>query len=199
MNKILLNNEDYKITEQQLPYLVIYGDKSGGSHFTVTLMKDLFLSGSKILFFTAFPMAKDNFLQQIGLHSGTKIAFLNSLIDLENNGDAEVLIIESGNEGLFVEVLQNLEDINDRVVLVKNIEAFNHDVFNACLHLEKVIFSGDIDRCVVKKELLNKNFNSIVVFTKPELALPLEVPELEKWTGYLSSENQSGMIKVQMD
>lgn len=196
MNKILLNNEEYKVTEQDLPYLVIYGEQSGGSHFTITLVKDLFLSGSKILFLTAFPMAKDNFLEQIGSTNHSKITFASSVEDLKNNKDSQVIILDSGNEALFIEATKILEDLKERVVLVKNIEAFSHDVFDACLDLEKLILSGHIDMCVAKDKILVKNYKSIVVFTKPEIPLPLEIPVLEKWTGYLSSENQTGIIKV---
>lgn len=198
MNKILLNNEPYKVSESNLPYLVIYGDKSGGSHFTITLVKDLFLSGSKILFLTAFPMAKDNFLEQVG-PDHSKIAFVNSVEDLKNYKDSDVIILDSGNENLFIESTKVLEDINERVVLVKNIEAFSTEAFDACLSLQKVILSGHIDICTSKEKIMSKEFKSMVVFTKPEISLPIEVPVLEKWTGYLWSEGKTGMIKVEID
>jgi hypothetical protein len=198
MNKIMLNNQPYKVAKHDLPYLIIYGEKSGGSHFTITLMADLFSSGSKVLFFTAFPMAKDNFLEQVGLNN-SKIAFVNSVEDLKNTRDSEVIILDSGNEALFVEAIKKLEDIKERIVLVKNIEAFSLDVFNGCLGLEKVVLSGNIDLCVAKDQILKKSFKTIVVFTKPETPLLIKVPTLEKWTGYLSSENNTGMIKIQVD
>ncbi|MEK7585632.1 MAG: hypothetical protein AAB477_00120 [Patescibacteria group bacterium] len=198
MNKIILNDKEYSVQESDLPYLVIYGEKSGGSHFTITLIKDLFLSGSKILFLTAFPMAKDNFLEQIGTdHS--KITFVNSVEDLNDNKDSNVIILDSGNENLFLEAMKVLPDISERVVLVKNIEAFSPKVFDICLDLQKVVLSGHIDACTSKDQILAKSWKSIVVFTKPEVLLPIEVPALEKWTGYLSSENSKGIIRVQMN
>lgn len=199
MNKILLNNEEYKVTESDLPYLIAYGEKSGGSHFTVSLTAQLFSSGSKILFFTAFPMAKDNFLEQIGSHNHSKISFINSVADLDNNKDSDVIILNSGDEDLFIEVSKALQDIHERIVLVKNIEAFSDKVFDASLYFDKLILSGDIDKCVAKEQILKKTFNSTVVFTKPESSLPFEVPALEKWTGYLLNGKQSGMIKVQIN
>lgn len=197
MNKIILNKEEYKVTEQDLPYLVIYGEQSGGSYFTVSLITELFRSGSKILFFTTFPMAKDNFLEQVGPNN-TKISFVNSIEELESHKDSDAIILNNGDENLFIEVLKTLGDLNERVVLVKNIEAFTADVFTACLSLEKIILSGHIDMCTSKENIMKKSFKNIVVFTKPEIPLPIEIPELEKWTGYLSSESQNGMIKVQI-
>ena len=197
MNKIILNNELYQVKEKDLPFLIIYGEKSGGSHFTITLIADLFLSGSKILFFTAFPMAKDNFLEQIG-SDHPKVAFINSVEDIKNYKDNQVLILESGNENLFIEAISILQDLNERVVLVKNIEAFSQDIFNNCLDLKNVVLSGNIDICIAKEQILKKSFKSIVVFTKPEISLPIEVPILEKWTGYLSGQDNMGVIKVHM-
>jgi len=197
MNKIILNNELYQVKEKDLPFLIIYGEKSGGSHFTITLVVDLFLSGSKILFFTAFSMAKDNFLEQIG-SDHSKVAFINSVEDIKNYKDNQVLILESGNENLFIEAISILQDLNERVVLVKNIEAFSRDIFNNCLDLKNVVLSGNIDICIAKEQILKKSFKSIVVFTKPEISLPIEVPILEKWTGYLSGQDNMGVIKVHM-
>lgn len=56
-DKILLKNKEFHFSENELPCLVTYREKSGGSHFTVSLVADLF--------FTAYPMAMDNFLAQI--------------------------------------------------------------------------------------------------------------------------------------
>ncbi len=198
MNRIILNNESYRVTEDDLPYLVIYGDKSGGSHFTVTLIADLFSSGSKILFFTAFPMAKDNFLGQIG-QGYSKIGFVNSKDDLESYKDSDVIILDSGNESLFIEAIKMLPNINERVILVKNIEAFSNEIFDTCLDLNNIILSGNIDMCIAKDRIVKKSFKTTVVFTKPEIPLSIEVPKLDKWTGYLSSQGHSGMIKVQIN
>ncbi len=46
-DKILLNNEDYHIGESDLPCLIHYAPKVGGSHFSVAMVADLFLRGSK--------------------------------------------------------------------------------------------------------------------------------------------------------
>lgn len=197
-NKIILNEEEYLVKESDLPYLVTYGEKAGGSHFTITIAACLFSKGSKILFLTAFPMAKDNFLKQVG-DDHTNIAMVSSVSELEASKDKQVIIIESGNESLFLEAVKLLPDLGERVVLVKNIEAFSAEIFNACLYLDKLILSGNLDTCVAKEEIIKKPFKSIVVFTKTEIPLPVEIPELEKWSGYLTSENARGIIKVKVD
>ncbi len=198
MNKITLNNEFYNATENDFPYLVVYGEKSGGSHFSVTLMAELFSSGSKILFFTAFPMATDNFLGQIG-SDNSNVAIVKNMEDLKQYENSQAIILDSGNEILFLQAIKELKDINERIILVKNIEAFSDELLDSCLNFKNIILSGDIDTCVSKEKIIKKTFKSVVVFTKPETSLSIDVPELEKWTGYLDGGDKKGIIKVKVD
>jgi hypothetical protein len=195
-DKILLNSELYNFSEQDLPCLVTYAPKTGGSHFTITMVVDLFLQGSKVLFLTAYPMAKENFLEQIG-EDHSKIVFLNSIDDLEKAKDFQVIILESGNENLFLEVVKVLPDLKDRVVLIKNMEVFSEKVFDICTNLEKVILSGDIDTTFDKERISKKDFQTIIAFSKPEINLPIEIPTLEKYVGYLSSKDIKGLVNIE--
>lgn len=197
-NKIILNEVEYLVTENDLPCLVTYREKAGGSHLTITIVADLFSTGSKILFLTAFPMAKDNFLKQVG-GDNTNIAMVNSVSELEASGDKQVILLESGNESLFLEAVKLLPDLSERVVLVKNIEAFSADIFHACLGFNNIILSGNLDACVAKEEIIKKSFRSIIVFNKTDIPLSIEVPELEKWSGYFLGENAQGIIKIKAD
>jgi len=193
-DKILLNNFEHHFNENDLPCLISYGEKMGGSHFSVTLVADLFLRGSKILFLTAYPMAKDNFLEQLKGHE-SKIEYITDKSQL--NTTAQAIILESGNEKLYLQSVKQLKDLNERVVLIKNMEVFSGEVFNHCLGLSKVILSGDIDKCVAKAELSKKQFKTTILFSKPEIKLPFDLPVLEKYTGYMWSGNRSGLVKVQ--
>ncbi|MBU0569797.1 hypothetical protein KKB40_03375 [Patescibacteria group bacterium] len=193
---ILLNNEVYKIGEDGLPCLIHYAPKAGGSHFSVAMVADLFLSGSKILFLTAYPMAKDNFLQQIKGEE-SKTAFITDENQLNTN--AQAIILESGNEKLFLQAVEKLDDINERVVLVKNMEVFSDAVFDSCLRLQKIILSGNLDECSMKKQISEKQYKTIVLFSKSETPLKVEPPELEKYKGYLWSDSEEGLVSVRME
>lgn len=142
-------------------------------------------------------MAKDDFLKQVGLDN-PEVSLVNSLEELGVNKNKKVLILDSGNGNLFIEVAKALEDLKDRVVLVKNMEVFKSEVIDICIGLDKIILSGDIDACLNKDQILNKKFETTVIFTKPATSLSIELPSLEKWSGYLSSDNNSGIVKVQM-
>ena len=195
MHQIILNNEDYSINEEDLPSLIVYKEKSGGSHFSITLVVDLFKTGLKILFLTAFHMAKDNFLKQVG-DDHSRISFVTNIDELKKAKDNQCIILESGNENLFTKATEELSDVDKRVILVKNIEAFSMKTFEHVLKLNKIILSGDIDNCVAKNEIIKKSWNSIVAFNKPETTLLIKIPILEKYNGYLSNKNKNGIIKI---
>ena len=147
---ILLNKKIFHFSEDNLPCLVHYKEKTGGSHFTISLVVDLFLQGSKILFFSKYHMAKDNFLEQTK-EKESKIFFIEKKEDLVGAEKHRVIILKSGDEDLYMEALKSLTDLKERVVLVKNFEIFTKNILNSSLLLKKIILSGDIDRCVDKK------------------------------------------------
>lgn len=195
-DKILLNSEFWNPKEGNLPCLITYAEKSGGSHFSIVMLANLFLSGSKVLLFTAFPMAKDNFIGQIK-GGGQSVSIVTN--ENEINNDSQVIIVESGNQELFLKVIEKLDDIDNRVVLVKNIERFNSYTIESCLKLEKVIISGDIDLCSSNKQIMGKQFDTIVIFSSPKTTLPFDVPELEKYKGYFWSTDSKGIVTAQKE
>jgi len=198
VDKILLNSEPLTIKESNLPCLITYGEGMGGSHLSVTIVANLFLQGSKLLFLTAYPMAKDNFLQQVG-NNGPSIAFVNTIEELEKAIKAQAIILESGNESLFLEVTKLLPDLNQRIILVKNMEVFSKPVIDYCLDKDKVVLSGNIDNCESKEVVAKKKYETIIAFNQPTIKLPITipVPTLEKYKGYFSGSGSSGIISVQ--
>jgi hypothetical protein len=195
---ILLNDSSYQLKESGLPCLITYRDKSGGSQFSVTLIADLFLRGSKVLIFTAYPMAKENFLEQIKGQEG-RVVYVEKEDYLVRAQNYQAVIIKSGDANLYLKALELLSDIVERVVLLKNMEVFDREVIAKSLQLPKVVFSGDIDKCVEKTELAKKEYKTIIIFSKSEISLPIEPPELEKYSAYLwSAEGEEGIVKVKI-
>ncbi len=195
--RLILNNEPYVLSENDLPCLVTYGEHMGGSHLSIVLIASLFLSGSKILFLTAYPMARENFLEQIGQTSN--VAFVDSISDLEKAFGAQAIILKSGDELLFLEAVKVIPDLNERVVLVKNMEVFSEAVLDISLTFEKVILSGNIDACIAKEKIAKKNFKTLIAFNQPEIEIPLTVPTLEKYASLLSSNTENGILAVKKE
>lgn len=195
-DKIILNEKEYQVSETDLPCLITYAEKAGGSHFSVSMIANLFLQGEKILFLTAYPMAKDNFFEQIkGHESKTTYITNDSQLDPNNQG----IILESGNEELFLKATKQLADINDRIILIKNMEVFGQAVFDICLNYQKLILSGNIDKCIAKKQISQIKFNTIIAFTKPEIDLDIKIPDLEKYAGYWWSKDKEGQSKLKFN
>ena len=195
-NEILLNKEVYQFGENDLPCLITYAEKAGGSQFSVSMVADLFLRGSKILFLTAYPMAKENILEQVKGEEA-KIDFVTEESQLKSG--AQMIILESGNENLFLKAAEKLDDFKNRVVFVKNMEVFGDKSIDICLKQEKLILSGDIDKSSAKEKIIKKQFKTIIVFTKPIVTLPFETPILEKYTGYLWSKEKEGFVSLKID
>jgi len=179
INKILLNEEIYEVNEGDLPCLITYKEGMGGSYLSIVLIAQLFSQGSKILFLTAYPMAKDKFLEQIG-EDHSNIVFVDSVSALEQAKNFQVIILEGDRKDLFIEAMKTLTDLDERIVLVKNIEKFSDKVFDSCLDLKKIILSGNIDECVAKEKIRQKSYKNIIAFNQPSTMLPIAVPILEK-------------------
>ncbi len=193
MNKILLDNQQFQFTKNNLPCLIHYSHGTGGSHFSVTMIADMFLGGSKILFLTAYHMAKDNFLKQVKGHEND-VLFVTSSDQLTTNKQA--IIIESGNENLFLEALNSLDDINERIIFIKNFEVFDNNIILSASNKQKLIISGDLDSSSIKGELINKEYQTIIQFSKPSMTLTNDFPSLEKYVGYFWQKNKDGLIKI---
>jgi hypothetical protein len=196
-HSILLNNEEFHFDENCLPCLVHYKEKQGGSHFTVTLVADLFLQGSKILFLTAYPMAKDNFFEQTR-GKEDKIFFVETEDDLEKAEEYQAVILKSGDGNLYLKSLKLLADLNERIVLVKNFEVFDKNILDESLKLEKIILSGDIDKSLSKKQISGKFYKTTISFSQPETFVNFQTPALEKYVGYLKTVDKEGLVKLKV-
>lgn len=196
---IVLNGISYSFGEKNLPCLITYREGGGGSQMSITLVADLFLRGYKLLMLTAYPMAKENFLEQIKGREADLLC-IEKEEDLRNADKYQAIIIKSGNEELFTKSLNILPDINERVVLIKNVEVFSNELMAKVLSLPRIIFSGDIDKCVAKNELAEKDYKTMIIFSKPEINLPVMPPEeLEKYSAYMwNAEGETGVVKVKI-
>jgi hypothetical protein len=178
MNKILLNEDTYKCSENDLPLLIHGEDKAGASLFTITFAANLFTTGSKLLFLTGYEMAREEFVKQIGISH------------VENN---DVIFCFKDSVNQFIEYLNTLSDINERIVIVKNIDLFNEEIFHLISNKQKIILSGDINKCGFKKAILGIKFKTKVMFSTLEGE---KIPELQKYQGFLMHEDISGVATV---
>ncbi len=178
MNEILLNEEKFLYAENDLPLLLHGEDKAGASLYTITIAANLFAHGSKLLFLTGYEMAKQEFKKQ------------TSLLSAE---DDRVIFFLKDQAEEFTKCMDTLLDINDRVIIIKNIDLFEERVFDLVSEKQKLIISGDIDTCSFKDKILSKKFKTKIYFSDLK---GIELPELQKYQGFLEKDNVSGITTV---
>jgi hypothetical protein len=183
MSEILVNNKEYTFSGKNLPCLIHSEQKMGGSHFSISLISDLFLNGSKILFFTAYKQAKDSFLSQIkGFESRT--AKVSSTEELEAAQNAQAIIINNGDVDLLIAAINLLKN---HIIFIKNIELFDEAIFDSISSSESLILSGNIDSCKLQKQIRSKSFNTKIDFP---------APGLEKYTARIVTYDKKGSVTV---
>jgi hypothetical protein len=179
--KILVNDKEVVFNKEDFPMLVNGKAfvQSGASFFSVSLMTKLFENGEKIVFFTGFDPAKDLFKEQ-----------------LDGKMNDNIIIIPTGDEDDFIKELDSIEDLNERIILFKNIEEYSINLFNKLKDKEFVIFSGDIDKCEFGDELMNKEFKTKIFFSYPEKYEIENKIDLKKYNGHIISNKYNGIISL---
>ncbi|MFA5886380.1 MAG: hypothetical protein WC863_01225 [Patescibacteria group bacterium] len=175
---VLLNNQKINFDSSDFPMLISGAEKTGSSFFSICLLAELLKNGYKVLFFSAYPMAKEEFRKQIG-------------DKIEN-----AVIIESGEEGDLIKEIKNISDLEERFVLIKNIDIYSHKIFDVLKDLELVIFSGDLDKCQFADSLINKAFSSKIFFSPSEKYSHSMVSNLAKFCGEIVSKKHNGIISL---
>lgn len=194
-DEILMNDKIKHFNEKDLPCLIHYSPKTGGSHFTVTMIADLFLSGSKILFFSAYPMAKDNFIDQTK-NSNSTISCASNEKEIDINSQA--IVLENANEKLFHGALQKIKDQTDRIILIKNIELFNYEVVKSVITMKNLILSGNIDLCSQKELIYRKKYKTKIYFSTPFYGKVIKIPILKNYMGFMKNKTEEGLIYVKI-
>src|SRR3989339_984954 len=196
IDTLLLNKEFFKFKAENLPCLIHYPEKMGGSHLSIVLIADLFAQGHKIIFLCGFPMAQEEFMKQVdGDYSHIK--FVANVEDFAGAGEYQTIILRPGNESLLHDASTMVLDFSERIIFIKNIELFSEALFDLVLPRDNIILSGNIDECVAKWKITQKVWSSIIAFNQPQIIIPkLEVPTLDPWTAYYNSPAESGAISV---
>lgn len=176
---ILVNNEIVKFTHEDFPMLISGAPSMGSSFFSIEVMIDLFKQGEKIILFSAYEQAKDLFREQF-----------------EGALNENALIIESGDDNLFLEQLDKISDLSERIILYKNIDNYDSKLFDKLKEQKLVIFSGDLDKCQFRDDLIKKDFKTKIFFSYPEKIEIDNKIELPKYTGLIISSKYSGLISI---
>ena len=191
IKKILLDESELRFGVVDLPCLIHGKDKAGASLFTVTLVASLYAQGKRMVFLSGYPMARDELIEQIGKSDDLVIFDPSVSIDKVNKSRA-VFILKDEVE-YFPKIVKGLIDIDEWVVLIKNIDLFSEREYRVVENHKKSILSGNLDKCSYKDLILKREFESRVFFSE---CSDFDVPRLNKYKGYFVSREQSGSVKV---
>ena len=197
LKKIVLNNQEFHFSESNLPTLIHGEDHAGASLFTVSMVADLFTQGSRLLVLTGYPMARAEFLDQTDKTKDFVLATGNEKPEILQEKQAIFLLKE--NADFFVRLTQELRDIHDRVILIKNIELFEEDILKAIKESGNLIISGDIDECLFKSEIRAKDFTTKIFFSPLKVDTTIKLPQLQKYEGYLVSPDNRGNVSLKIE
>ena len=175
MKKILLDGNEVKtLVPENLPMLIHGKEGSGASLYTICLAAKWFSQGYKVLFLCGHQMAEQEFRQQVSIEQTSAKFYTQDKVN---------------------EFIEELRDVTrNTIVIIKNIELFDIKLFDAIRDVGNLIISGEIDKTVLKGQLLSKKFVTEVYFS------PLnskEVPQLERFQGYVISDDYKGTTQLQ--
>ncbi len=193
------DNSIVNFSETDLPMLIHGASHAGASLFSVTAIVNFFLTGKKVLFFTAYPMAKEEFNEQIkDTGKENNVFYLQNPSDIREAQKHEVVIVKSGDSKLCVEAIQTLSDVAERIIFVKNIESIlAKKLFDIVSKYQKIILSGDLDQVEFKDEIAKIKFSTKILFSTPTIDLKLDLPKLEKYVGFMSGK-ESGLVTLRI-
>lgn len=192
-NTITLDNKNFEFNESFLPCIVTGACKSGASYFSVSLIANLIKNGSKIIFFTAFPMAKEELFNQIG---DSQTFEVTGKSDINKIPQDKTIVVKSGDKELWEEVIRNIKNLEEYIIFVKNIEEYDNSILDILGKKEKVLLSGSLDDCSFKDELSKKIWKSKIIFTLPNVDLQVQIPNLEKYESFLIGKNLKGILRI---
>ncbi len=192
MKKIIdiASNSELVFIENNLPAMIHGRDGSGASLFSITLAVSLYHSGSKLLIFTAYPMAREEFMNQI--ENSESIFYLKKEEELVQALACQCIFVESGNIELFKKVISHQEELSDRIVFIKNIETITEPISNLIKDF-KLIISGDFDSNSTQVEFKTLSYQSKIFLSEMEGET---IPSLEKYQACLKLDGVEKILTI---
>ena len=191
MKKIInfKTKEEVEFTEEDLPILIHGREHSGASLLSITLAVGLHEAGRKLCIFTAYPMAKEEFLKQVS--NPETVFYIENEEHFEQASKARTIILKSGDVDLFIKAISNTELMKNRIIFIKNIETISIPIFFFFLPYQFIV-SGDLELNPSQQD-----FNNFIYKTRILLSpFQEEIPTLEKYQAFMKNKSGEEIIVV---
>ncbi len=186
------NGSSVELGINDLPILIHGREHTGSSLFSITVACHLYSQGNKILMFTAYPMAKEEFISQVGESS---VFYLEDKSDLEKALSYQTIIVKSGDKDICAYALLNLADIQSRIVFIKNVDQMLNNEIVASLKTDNIFISGDIDLSEYKDFIKEIEYKTKIYFS-PSNVLPEELLPLEKYQACVIKHSDKAVVAL---
>lgn len=195
INILKIWDKKHHFSEKDLPTLIHYKTKEWWSYYSTTLIANLALQWSKILFLSGYSEAKEQFSHDTPSLAQQTVV-LHTQQEIKKNEGKQIIVIHDDDEKLCLDAIKTLRDIKDRIIFIKNIDLFHKHLLMSCLKYSKLILSWDLDACIAKGSISKKKYNSVILFSQPKTKIPYIFVPLEKYTWYLWSKNMKCYVKA---
>jgi len=155
---------------EDLPILIHGKEGCGASLFSVKLVAEFVKKGNPLIFWSAYPMAKQEFRKEFN-----------------NNIEPHAKIIESENPVELGKVLSEIDA--GQTLFIKNFEVIPSETREMLLKRKLLIIAGDLEKTLTKDEVLK--FPTRIFFSSyPRI----KIPALKKYQGYMFSRDGEKII-----
>jgi hypothetical protein len=86
------------------------------------------------------------------------------------------------------------DDLDNTIVVIKNIELFRPDIFDLVSRISNLIISGDVSKSNLNDKILQRPFKTRVYFSSLE---SVELPKMNKYEGLVVSADYQGITKLE--
>jgi hypothetical protein len=186
MRKVVIDNNPFVFKEKDLPMVVHGKEGSGASLFSIVIAGLICRSGRSLCFWSAYPMAKEEFRNE--LNGTPHIHSVKSNSDITGE-KPQVIIMENEDPGELVAALRKIDP--DRVLFVKNFETLPEVARYSFLKRKAVVISGDLEGVVDTDTILK--FPTRIFFSPFS---GIDLPALEKYQGFMISPEKDGMVTL---
>lgn len=192
--KILSDNKEIHFSKKDLPFLVSGKQGTGSSLFSVMLAIDIFRQGNKVLFFSSFPMAKDDLFKELTSEEKEKVTLIKPN---EPPYDKQLLVIDSGEESELIKTLDQILDLKERIILIKNADNYSLALFEKIKKHPLRIVSGDLDSGVWGDQTEVEAFPTKIFFSWPKQYSHKKLSDPIKYQGILLKGGMESIVSLE--
>ena len=185
-----LTKEEIKFSKEDLPIMIHGKEHSGASLLSITIAALFHSSGKKMCIFTAYDMAKDEFLKQV--QDREKVFCLEDDKNISESFKFQTIIVKSGDIELFEKFIRYSSFDKDRIIFIKNIETINTQLFKLVQPYSFMV-SGDLQFNLVQQDFKNFTYNTKIFLTP---MFGEVVPPLEKYQAFMKNNLSEKIIVV---